>query len=177
MDMWLACEFEIDVSNVLKTNVTKGRGRLLTAGSTATNWWKGSSGKSRTQSINEGLFGKWEDEYDVDEVEDKYKDEIEPAFWEMKQYLIRSSNFSWAEVNKLSPDEVKDNYWLERLDEYEDEQAGIIKNDTELDDVGIHFNLTEQMNMLVADNIISRDALTQMKKAEISAIFDEVYGQ
>ena len=172
MTVWKECAFEIDVSLVLKTNVLKGRGRLLAPGKQ--NTWGGGThgskrqGKHNVEEINAGLFGTWErtggntvvtypekreyllkngytlqdltamqiqdivETYDqvlLEENEAKFEKEMqnkEPEIWEMKAYLVEENAFSWMELNQLEDEEIKNLYWMERLDNFEDEQAGII---------------------------------------------------
>ena len=172
MSMWKECPFEIDVSLVLKTNVLKGRGRLLAPGKMKPITHGGKRGKSRIEEYNEGLFGAWgktdgntpdtealtysekrlyllNHEYtyqdlngqtmsDIEELYEQVKTEEdeeiaemgeEPPYWEMKAYLVKENVFTWMEMNAMDPEEIKNTYWVERLDELEDERAGIVEDE------------------------------------------------
>jgi len=163
MDMWVNCPFEIDTSLVLKTNVLKGRGRLLAPVTKFKNEQVNGKGKKKAEEINAGLFGTWgktdgktEPSFNqkkeflktrgftekdflvlrIEEVCDEYTYEIhakeqeeqagtEPTLNSMKQYLVDSEAFTWLDFQNIEDEEIKNFYWLERLDEIEDEQAGI----------------------------------------------------
>jgi len=180
MKMWVECPFSIDVSLVLKTNVLKGRGRLLAPHTSHHSGGGKRSGKHNVAEINAGLFGGWErtagnkpetetlnyaqkrlyllnNGYtDIDlrgqtmnEIQELYaqvkleedeenaellKDmEVEPPFWEMKKYLVEKEILTWMEMNAMLPDQVSDLYWRERLDDLEDEAAGITKDEEDED--------------------------------------------
>jgi len=161
MTMWEACDFEMDISNVLKTNIFRGRGRLLNENTNT--YWKNNDKTTKIAKLNEILF-----------EEEEKKKEIEPSDSEMRAY-IRKANLGHTleELFQLDSSKLSDIYWMERLDEYEDEVAGIEKDQ---DNVGIHFNQVEQLNMLVADGMLDRDEALCMTKNDIAKLFEEIYG-
>ena len=174
MEIWEECDFEIDVSNVLKTNVTKGRGRLQTRSEPTTWYGRNKPGKQKISEYNDGLFGDWGRTDGDDEL--ILPEEIEPSHHQMKRYLTESGTFTWTDLTKMDVDAVKDAYWLERLDELEDDAAGILPDDVLVEDsVGIHFSIQEQVNMLVADNIVGKEKLSLLKDVQITELFNEVY--
>jgi len=185
MKMWVECPFSIDVSLVLKTNVLKGRGRLLSP--QGTTYHGGGRGYQRQGKSyvgqNAGLFGDLEktdgefvpyaqkrdyllkngytlqdltamqihdivETYDqVKLEEEEEKKEAEPPLWEMKAYLVKEDCFTWPELHQIEDEEVKNLYWLERLDNFEDEEAGIVDIDEEEDEMEMGTMIMELLDV------------------------------
>jgi len=101
MVLWKACDFEIDTSLILKTNVLKGRGRLQNK-ATANPWpWNRHTGNHQSRrnlnELNEGLFGGLADEED------------EPTYSEMRAYLLENG-FTTAMLTGKTIYQMEDNY-------------------------------------------------------------------
>ncbi len=119
MNLWAACEFETDMSNVLKTNVTRGAGRLQRQ-----SWYGNTTGKKqggterKIKGINEGLFGDdWYagSEYDLPNNTDLK----EPTYSEMLAFLVKRG-YSKSDLNlNYSRSDITDEYWEIRIDEYD----------------------------------------------------------
>lgn len=113
MSIWKTCEFEPDVSNVLKTNVLKGRGRLQSTTTT----WHGNGGwghgkKSRSvNQINQNLFG---DEWEED-------DKPAPSRKVMENYIVEAG-FEKMRASRMDYHVLKATYENEQKKDLEEEQ-------------------------------------------------------
>ena len=128
MKLWTECEFQIDMSNVLKTNVSRGRGRLQ-----QTTTWGGHGGKPQGRSsrnleeMNEGLFGEWYERYHgtktIKPIKDdkEYFEETEPTYVEAIAYILSTGGYTEAQLrSEYTYKELIDLYWEEKLDAYDE---------------------------------------------------------
>jgi len=101
MKLWKECDFEIDTSLILKTNVLKGKGRLQQT-TTSNPWpWNKKSGNAHSRrslnELNEGLFGNLADEED------------EPTYSEMRSYLL-DNGFTTATLSGSNLETIERDY-------------------------------------------------------------------
>ena len=165
MDLWTACEFQIDVSNVLKTNVLRGRGRLQTQ-----NTWGHNAGKSRRggsrdiEEINEGLFGGWYGKYHgektITPIKEDLSDDEEPTYIEAIT-LLMEDGFDEKDLRaNYTYDELMEAYWLSKLDELD-------PNDGEPSDI-------QKVSALVEMNIMSREKLNMLSSSDLNQLYVEI---
>ncbi len=177
MDLWIKCEFIPDTSMILKTNVLRGRGRLQTQNFIKKDSWghpqPGKLRESKTlEDMNEGLFGHMDEDYEEPKVRPKilqFKDDDyeSPERYIMIQFLVfkgykRQDIFRWPDA------EIENEFWNERLDEMEDAAAKI--------DIDQEDDTDQLINMMVADNITSREKLLMMSAEDVRIMADECYG-
>ncbi len=204
MKLWEECEFVIDTSMILKTNVLRGRGRLQTKTVKPTTWGNTGNVSSRRNlnEINEGLFGNLADDEDEptmnemkqsllnagitlqvlkkmtdDQIKTDYEilefgaetgiieNEYEEPTTQEKFKYLRSKEWILDDLLKLTETELDDMYWRERLDDFEDEEAGI--SDINIDVI---------INMLVADNLYTKARLEELSNDTVLEIAEEMYG-
>jgi len=119
MKMWVECPFSIDVSLVLKTNVLKGRGRLLAPTHTTTyGGTRGRTGKHNVAGINEGLFGAWA-------KTGGNKPETETLTYPQKRLYLLRNEYTHQDLNGQTMAEIEELYQQVKLEE-EEEAANTI---------------------------------------------------
>jgi len=122
MKLWKECEFEPDLSNVLKTNVVRGRGRLQ-----KTTTWGGTQGKfqgrnrNSLEEENEGLFGEWYDKYSIKNEKPKQADDSEPSYVEAIAFLVANGYEERDLRMNYSYKDMVDEYWETKLNLLEEE--------------------------------------------------------
>lgn len=141
MTMWAECPFKIDISQILKTNVLKGQGRLqkktvstITYPTSNRNQSKkqnaGKKDANATSTVADSLFpADWSEEDVAGETEYTHLDVETPvkgvSLNEMIAYLV-SKDYIGRELEDWSINEIVDTYKTELFDEQADANAGII---------------------------------------------------
>jgi len=163
MKLWNACEFKIDTSNVLKTNITRGRGRLQSKRTWGHNAGKPKRRGSRSLTeINEGLFGEsWYDGSEWDTANNvTIKDDKEPTYQEMVAFLMTCKYDKKDLEEDYTYKELQDIYWEERLDALDPEEP------TRL----------EKINRLEEMNIMTFEKLKMLSNKDLDILFEEIFG-
>jgi len=118
MNMWTECPFVIDVSMVLKTNVLKGRGRLLSP-NTGHHYGGGRrTGKHNVAEINAGLFGAWA-------KTDGNEPETETLNYAQKRLYLLNNGYTHQDLNGQTMADIQELYdqvIIEELEEKEQEE-------------------------------------------------------
>lgn len=117
------------------------------------------------------------------ELEHLMETEEQPVHWKMIQYL-KAADYDPSQL-QVGTNEIAAMYWIERLDEVQDERAGIeYMNDseTEIDVMEVSvmskaedYTYKEKLDMLAADKIMSIEKLKKLPVLEVTALFEEVY--
>ena len=120
MKMWKECPFEADVSMVLKTNVLKGRGRLLSPHGTVQHSHGYSHGGRRTgkhnvAEINEGLFGAWA-------RTDGNEPETETLNYAQKRLYLLNNGYTHQDLNGQTMADIQEIYDQVKIEELEEKE-------------------------------------------------------
>ncbi len=161
MASWEDCPFEIDVSLVLKTNIHRGSGRLLRKTTTST--WNKGFGHKNVDQYNNSLFGE---EYDLNPLPPTK----ELSLTNMLDYLVEKG-YRRHEMKEWNISEIADTYNLELEDAQADINAGIT------DITAVAELRQEIIDLIVDDQITSREKLMMMSDENLVKFSEEIYGK
>ena len=201
MRLWKTCEFEPDISNVLKTNVTRGVGRLQ-GRNNYNQWGYSTPGKQRNlNDINKSLFEeekeqvplatrKKMEEFIVDQGFEKlrasrmdyhvlkatYENEYE-NMKEQEEEPTYIEAVAYIIKKGYTEKELRDDYtYAEIIELYWQEKLDDAEEIKELrEDEDQIFTKDEMRKMIVSDNIMSGEKVMMIEDKDLNAIFEEIY--